>query len=239
MISCVYAMIETSTFKFLRDLKQNNNRRWFEEHRGEYEAARANVLDVVDRVIAGIAGFDPPIIELDPVDCLFRIHRDVRFSANKVPYKIHFGAYMTDRGRNADRAGYYVHVQPGACKLAGGLYFPPARELKAVRQAILDDSASLRRIISRPRFVKLFGRTLRGRRLKTAPRDVPRDHPDIDLLQLTSFEIWTDFQDSRLRQKNFADQAAGVFEAMHDYVHWLNRALDRFRAPSSSIVAHK
>ncbi len=221
-------MIEPSTFKFLRDLKQNNNRRWFEQHRVEYEAARANVLDLVDRIIAGIAGFDPPIIELAPEDCLFRIHRDVRFSPNKTPYKIHFGAYMTDRGRNADRAGYYVHVQPGECMLAGGLYFPPSRELKAVRQAILDDSPSLRKIITRPKFVKHFGRTLPGRRLKTAPRDIPKDHPDIDLLQLTSFEVWTELKDAQVRHKSFAEHAVAVFEAMHDYILWLNRALDRF-----------
>lgn len=221
-------MIETSTFKFLRELKENNNRRWFEQHRAEYEAARANVLELVDKVIAGIAGFDPSIIELAPEDCLFRIYRDVRFSPNKTPYKIHFGAYMSDRGRSADRAGYYVHVQPGESLLAGGLYLPPTRELKAVRQAILEDSKSLRRIISRPRFVQLFGRTLPGHRLKTAPRDIPRDHPDIDLLRLTSFEVWTDLKNRRLQQKDFAEYSVGVFEAMHDYVEWLNYSLDTF-----------
>ena len=110
---------------------------------------------------------------------------------------------------------------------------------QAVRQAIIEDAPSLRKIISRPRFAKYFGKTLPGRRLRTAPRDVPRDHPDIDLLQLTSFEIWTDIKDSRLRQKDFVGQAVGVFEAMHDYVHWLNRALDRFRAPSSPVAVHK
>jgi uncharacterized protein (TIGR02453 family) len=115
--------------------------------------------------------------------------------------------------------------------LAGGLYFPPARELKAVRQAILEDSTPLRRILSRPQFVKLFGRTLPGRRLKTAPRDVPKDHPDIDLLRLTSFEVWINLKDGQFRQKGFAEYAVGVFEAMHDYVEWLNRALDRFKAP--------
>jgi uncharacterized protein (TIGR02453 family) len=220
-------MIESATFKFLKGLKGNNNRPWFQQHRDEYDQARANVLGVVDHVIAGIAGFDPPIIEQAPEDCLFRINRDVRFSREKTPYKIHFGAFITDRGRDVGRAGYYVHVQPGESLLAGGLYMPPARELKAVRQAILEDSRTLRRIISRPAFVKLFGRALPGRRLKTAPRDIPRDHPDIDLLQLTSFEIGTDMKDRELQQKDFAKHAVGVFEVMRDYVHWLNRALDR------------
>ena len=224
-------MIENATFKFLKGLKGNNNRPWFQQHREEYEQARSNVLGVVDHVIAGIAGFDPPIIEQAPEDCLFRINRDVRFSREKTPYKMHFGAFITDRGRKVDRAGYYLHVQPGESLLAGGLYMPPSRELKAVRQAILEDSRTLRRIISRPAFVKLFGRTLPGRRLKTAPRDIPRDHPDIDLLQLTSFEVWASLKDRDLQHKDFVKRAVGVFEVMRDYVQWLNRALDR--APAS------
>jgi uncharacterized protein (TIGR02453 family) len=222
-------MIENATFKFLKDLKANNNRPWFQEHRKEYEQARANVLDVVDHVIAGIAGFDPPIIEQAPEDCLFRINRDVRFSREKSPYKFHFGAFITDHGRKVNRAGYYVHVQPGESILGGGIYMPPARELKAVRQAIIEDSSTLRRIISRPAFVKLFGRTLPGRRLKTAPRDIPRDHPDIDLLQLTSFEIGVDLKDRELQKKDFVKHAVDVFKVMRDYVQWLNRALNRAR----------
>ena len=222
--------IETATFGFLRRLKANNNRRWFEQHRADYAAARANVLNVLDHVIAGIAGFDPPIVELAPEDCLFRIYRDTRFSPNKTPYKIHFGAFMTDRGRNVNRAGYYLHVQPGECMLAGGLYMPPSRELKAVRHAILDDSRGLRRIVARPSFTKRFGRELPGRRLKTAPRDIAKDHPDIDLLRLTSFEVGIEWSDAEFRKKDFVRRAVGVFEAMRDYVHWLNGALDRYAA---------
>lgn len=229
MWSSIYTdtMIKSATFKFLKGLKENNNRQWFQLHREEYEQARSNVLGLVDHVIAGIAGFDPPIIEQAPEECLFRINRDVRFSREKSPYKVHFGAFITDRGRKVDRAGYYVHVQPGESVLAGGLYMPPGRELKAVRQAILEDNRTLRRIISRPLFVKLFGRTLPGHRLKTAPRDIPRDHRDIDLLQLTSFEIWTDLKDRELQKEGFVKHAVGVFAVMYDYVQWLNRALDR------------
>ena len=219
-------MIDASVFRFLKQLKADNSRRWFGLHRAEYEAARARVLETVDHLIAGIARFDPPIIEQAPEDCLFRIHRDVRFARDKSPYKTHFGAFITDRGRKVDRAGYYLHIEPGECLLAGGLYMPPPPQLKAVRQAILRDSRGLRRIISRPKFVKLFGKSLPGRRLKTAPRDIRGDHPDIDLLRLTSFEIVAALKDAQLQKKDFPEYAAGVFEAMRDFVAWLNRALD-------------
>lgn len=221
-------MMDSSVFHFLEQLEANNNRRWFVQQKEEYAAARTAVLDTLDHVIAGMARFDPPIVEQEPEDCLFRINRDLRFSRDKSPYKTHFGAFITDRGRKVDRAGYYLHVEPGDSMLAGGLYMPPAVALRAVRRAIRRDGRTLRRIISRPKFVDLFGTTLPGRRLKTAPRDVPRDHPDLDLLQLTSFEIVCPLKDARLRKKDFVEYAVGVFEAMHDYNAWLNRALDSF-----------
>ncbi|MBP7830384.1 MAG: DUF2461 domain-containing protein [Kiritimatiellae bacterium] len=223
-------MIDSAVFHFLEQLKANNTRGWFIQHKAEYRAARAAVVETIDHVIAGLARFDPPIVEQDPEDCLFRINRDVRFSRDKSPYKTHFGAFITDRGRKVDRAGYYLHVEPGTSMLAGGLYLPPALPLRAVRRAILCDGRTLRRIVSRPKFVELFGATLPGRRLKTAPRDIPRDHPDLDLLRLTSFEIVLPLKDARLRKKDFVEHAVGVFEAMHDYIAWLNRALDTFAA---------
>lgn len=226
-------MINSSVFRFLKQLKANNERLWFVRHRAEYNQARTNVLGTVDQIIAGIARFDPPIIEQAPEDCLFRICRDFRFSP-ETPYKNNFGAFITDRGRNVDRAGYYLHVEPGACFLGGGLYTPPAPKLKAVRQAILQDGQSLRRIISRWKFVKLFGKTLPGRRLKTGPRDIPRDHPDIDLLQLTSFAVDTGLKDAQVQKKNFVGYAIGVFETLHEYVAWLNHALDTYETRQSA-----
>lgn len=222
-----------STFTFLGGLKQNNNRAWFERHRAEYEAARANVLEIVDHLIAGIAGFDPPIAEQEAEDCLFRIYRDVRFSGDKHPYKTNFGAFMTDRGRKVTRAGYYVHVEPGASLLAGGLYMPPGRELRAVRQAIMEDASGLREIIGTKNFARHFGTGLRGARLKTAPRDIAKDHPDIDLLGFTSFEVWCDLKDGRLCREDFVRQAVQVFKAMHPLVAWLNSALDRHVLPET------
>ena len=221
-------MLTPSTFAFLRDLKKHNQRAWFHKNRPRYDAARGEVVQLVDAVLAGLAHRDAHFLEQDPEDCLFRINRDTRFARDKTPYKEHLGAFITDLGRRVDRAGYYVHIQPGECLVAGGLYMPPAPQLKAVRRALLEDAASLRRILRRPAFVRAFGRELPGAKLKTVPRDVPRDHPDADLLRFTSFEVFHMIPDRQALSRDFPRVAVEQFRLMRDFIGWLNAALDRY-----------
>ena len=222
-------VLAPATLAFLTDLKKHNARAWFAANRKRYEAARADFIQLVDALIAGIAHCDPRLLELDPADCIFRINHDTRFSHHKEPYKVHFGAFITDRGRKVDRAGYYFHLEPGGCMVAGGLYMPPAAELNAIRRAILADAPALRQLIGQKKFVAAFGKELPGAKLKTAPRDVAKDHPDVDLLRLKSFEVACALPDRRVLAANFVKTATDYFVTMHPYVAWLNRALDRAR----------
>jgi len=221
------SMITNSTLLFLRDLKKHNTRDWFDKNRTRYKAAREEFILLVDAVIAGIANFEPHVLELEPENCIFRINRDTRFSKDKTPYKTHLGAFITDRGRKVTRAGYYVHLEPGECLIAGGLYMPPAPETKAIRETIMNDAASLRKIIGRAQFTAAFGKELPGARVKTAPRGVPKDHPAIDLLRLKSYEISHDVTDHAMLSPGMAETAVKHYAIMHDYVAWLNVAIDR------------
>lgn len=220
-------MITPPTLKFLAGLKKNNRRDWFEANRPRYLAARAEFIALVDALIAGIAHFEPHVLELDPEDCIFRINRDTRFSKNKEPYKPNFGAFITDRGRKVSRAGYYIHLEAGQCMTAGGLYLPPGPELKAVRAAIQAGAEPLRKILAGRKFAAAFGKELPGIRVKTAPRDVPRDHPDLDLLRYQSFEVYREFPEARALKPGFVRTCWKDFELMSPFVKWLNAALDR------------
>ena len=111
--------------------------------------------------------------------------------------------------------------------VAGGLYMPPAPEMKAIRRAILDDAASLRKITGKKDFTAAFGKELPGEKLKTAPRDVPKDHPDLDLLRIKSYEIFRIIPDRDVLSPDLVKTATGHFAVMHDYIAWLNRSLDR------------
>lgn len=219
--------ITAATLDFLAALKRNNRRDWFEKNRARYLAARGEFIQLVDALIAEVAHFEPHIMELAPEDCIFRINRDTRFAKNKEPYKPNLGAFITDRGRKVARAGYYIHLEPGACMVAGGLYLPPAPELKAVRRAIQADAAPLRAILSDRAFAAAFGRELPGLRVKTAPRDVPRDHPDLDLLRYKSFEVFRIIPDADVLKPGFPKRCATHFQRMTPLVRWLNTALDR------------
>ncbi|HDR52626.1 MAG TPA: DUF2461 domain-containing protein, partial [Mariniphaga anaerophila] len=98
--------------QFLRDLTENNTRDWFEANRDRYTESRDKMLFVTEVLINEIRKFDPEIPALNPKDCLFRIFRDVRFSADKRPYKTNFGSFISARGRKSDYPGYYLHVEP-------------------------------------------------------------------------------------------------------------------------------
>ena len=87
--------------QFLTELRQNNNREWFQANKSRYDSLRKGFIDEVQQLIDRIALFDPEIAGLEAKDCLFRIYRDIRFSPDKTPYKIHFAAYMASCGGRA------------------------------------------------------------------------------------------------------------------------------------------
>ena len=155
-------------FQFLKDLSANNNREWFNEHKAEYETARAEFDNFLATVIARISLFDETIRGIQPKDCTYRIYRDTRFSADKTPYKIHFGGYINAKGKKSDHCGYYVHLQPDGSMLAGGSLCLPTNILKAVRQSIYDNIEEFVAIVEDPEFKKYFP-VIGEDFLKTAP----------------------------------------------------------------------
>lgn len=218
-------MISPETYLFLADLRLNNHRNWFEENRDRYEAARQDFLAFVQELIHQIAEFDPAVATLEAKDCMFRIYRDTRFSRNKEPYKPNFAAVISPGGRKSPLAGYYLHLQPGETFLGGGSYLPPAPQLKQIRAHIDQQAAKLREITSAKEFQETFGE-LRGESLKTAPRDYPKDHPDIDLLRKKGFWVSHPVADEQVDQPDFAAYCARVYQTMQPLNAYLNEALN-------------
>lgn len=152
--------------QFLTELRQNNNREWFQANKSRYDSLRKGFIDEVQQLIDRIALFDPEIAGLEAKDCLFRIYRDIRFSPDKTPYKIHFAAYMAScGGRGSERAGYYIHLEPGGCLLSGGVWCPPPALLKALRKDIYENIEDFVAIMEKPTFKKTYP-TMEGEVLK-------------------------------------------------------------------------
>lgn len=115
--------------KYLKQLMANNNREWYQAHKAEYDAVRADFEAGIAKAIGRITEFDPSIAHLSVKDCTYRFYRDTRFSNDKSPYKNHFGGYIAAHGKKALHGGYYLHLEPGHCMVACGNYWLPTNIL--------------------------------------------------------------------------------------------------------------
>ncbi len=219
-------MIEKSTFTFLKNLSKNNNREWFNDHKKKYEAAKENVEELVNKLIAKIQQFDDRFEEdLTAKNCIFRIYRDVRFSKDKTPYKLNFGANISPGGKKSGIPGYYVHVKPGECFVGGGMYKPDGKQIAAVRQEIDYNTKEFKKILNSAAFKKHFGE-LKGDKLKTAPKGYPKDHPELNLLKYKGYFTYGIISDANMQTKDCLKLSTQKLKAMYPLNAFINQAIN-------------
>lgn len=219
-------MISKETFQFLKDLKANNSKEWFDENRSLYTALRHEFEQFINVLIAEIALFDRDSSQTTAKASIFRINRDIRFSHDKMPYKTNFGAFIAKGGRKGINAGYYIHVEPGECFLAGGIYMPSGPMLKALREEIYENIEEFKTITHEPSFLKHFGSEFWGEKLKTAPKGFPKDFPDIEYLKYKNYTIVKNEPDRIYLRMTFIDEVREVFKAIKPFNSFLNRAVE-------------
>ncbi|MCB9081728.1 MAG: DUF2461 domain-containing protein [Lewinellaceae bacterium] len=210
--------IQPSTLQFLRDIRVNNDRDWFQANKAHYDRAWKNMQAFVKALEA----------EMNKTDLIesakpFRIYRDVRFSKDKSPYKTNLGAGF-QRATAQLRGGYYLHIEPGGCFAGGGFWDPNSQDLKRIREEFALDDQPIRKIMAAPEFINYFG-TLRGDELKTAPQGYTQDHPAIDLLRKKQLLISRPFTDAEVLQDNFLNEVAITFQAMRPFFDYMSEVL--------------
>ncbi|MBI9036917.1 MAG: DUF2461 domain-containing protein [Bacteroidales bacterium] len=211
-------------FDFLNQLKDNNNREWFQENKSEYELIRKDFIDFIRRLIEKISKFDKEIIFLSPLKCIFRINRDIRFSNNKSPYKINFGGLISKGGRNAGNPGYYFHIEPGNSFISGGIYMPRPEALKALREDIYYNPDEFKKIINDDLFLKNF-KEIQGRKLKRNPRGFPPEFSDINLLKYKDYYVTHTISDQKICSEDIIDYAVEIYKAMLPLNHYILQAV--------------
>ena len=151
--------VKKTTLSFLSDLKKNNDRDWFKTNQAFYTDAKNNFENLIQEIINKIIEFEPVMKGLDSKSCIYRLNRDIRFSKDKSPYKPNFGAFIVRGGKNNlhNLAGYYIHLEPGNCFVAGGAYMPPSPWLAAIREKIDQESEVFKKIIAQKEFIRYFG----------------------------------------------------------------------------------
>jgi uncharacterized protein (TIGR02453 family) len=172
-------------FQFLRQLRDHNDREWFQANKARYEA------DVKGPMLAFVAAFAEPLEGISrhcfadprPVGgSMFRINRDTRFANDKSPYKTNVGAHFRHRActREVHSPGFYLHLEPGGCFASAGLWHPDPDSLRQVRE----------RIVAKPRAwnaLQAGGIEVLGEALKRVPQGFDPGHPAAEQLKLKDF----------------------------------------------------
>lgn len=212
-------------FRFLKDLSEHNDREWFRVHKEEYRLAQQEFESLLTQVIGRIAVFDESVRSVQASDCTYRIYRDTRFSADKTPFKVHFGGYINAHGKKSDYCGYYVHLENGHCMLAGGSICLPPRTLKAIRRSIYENIEEYVSIVEDPSFKRFFPQ-IGDEHLKMPPKGFPKDFPQIDYLKCKDYTCTYMVPDDFFYAPDWLDRTEEVFRQLKRFANFTNYAIE-------------
>lgn len=221
------------TLRFLSELACNNNKEWFDANREWYQACRERFVDFSTEYIRRLAELDPALAPLQPKDCIWRINRDIRFSADKRPYKEWFGVFPAAGvpgqpktwGKKSQRGGYYVHIQPGQCMFAGGIWEPSKELLTALRKEIEANYEEVEAIMATPSWKRYFGQDFDSYwgTLKKVPAGFDPEFKHADWLKHKDYTFSTPLTDQEVSAPDFMDHLIEIAKAgkpMNDFLNY-------------------
>ncbi len=210
---------------FLRSLKRNNRREWFQPRKEQYEKLiKTPMLEFVESLNREFRRFAPGYVT-PPERAVYRIYRDTRFSPNKTPYKTHIAAIFP-RSSAVKREGavFYLHFTPAELLAFGGVYSPEREELLAYRTLIQEQYEELGKILSESKLRKVAG-NLQGEQLSRMPKGFPADHPAEALLRKKQWYLECGLDVKLVTSPRLVPELARRFQAMAPLVEFLNRAI--------------
>ena len=210
-------------FAFLRELRQNNEREWFNANKRRYED------DVKEPALAFIADFAPRLEEISPHfvadprpvgGSLFRIYRDTRFAKDKTPYKTHTGIqFRHEQARDVHAPGFYLHLEPGSVFVGAGIWHPDTAALAKIREAIDSRPEQWTDALRESRIGEVF--ELEGDSLKRPPSGYDASHPLIDDLKRKDFIALARLDEKAVTSPGFADELAARLQMSAPFVRFL------------------
>lgn len=214
-------------FSFLSALRENNNREWFAEHKQEYLTAQATFNRFAEELIVRMGEIDSSVAGLTLKDCTYRIYRDTRFSADKSPYKTHFGVFIAPHGKRGGYAGYYFHIEPkggdflGGNMICAGTYCFDRDILQSIREEVMDYPEAIRAAMERAEGFELD----RSQMLTRTPKGFPAGTEYDDLLRLKQWNLCRYPDDDFFTAEGLAERVAAEFSKTTDFLAIINRAM--------------
>ena len=209
----------SSIFKFLKALKENNNREWFLENKAWFEEEDAKIKSFFTEVMEGLRAED----DIEGMKA-YRIYRDVRFSKDKSPYKI-YRSCSYKRATEALRGSYHVEITDQGGFIACGFWQPNKEDLLRIRKEIAFDDRELREILNHPDVQEYFGGFYAGEALKTAPKGFDKEHPAIDLLRKKDFLFLKRFSQEEVLSAHFFNHVLKYFQTLRPFLDYMSAVL--------------
>lgn len=214
---------------FLTELSCNNNREWFNAHKDWYRDCHLRFEQFTANWLAHLADIDSEMASLQPKDCIWRIYRDVRFSHDKRPFKDWFGAFPAIKGgKKSDRGGYYIHLQPGKCMFAGGIWCPNKDLLRALRSEVLANYDEVEAIFANPQTSSYFHDFDTDQMLKKVPQGFPADFVHADWLKRKAYTFSYALTDEQVCAPDFMDLLMDLSCAAKPINDFLNYTFEEY-----------
>ncbi len=215
-------------FKFLRDLKKNNDRAWFEAHKERYKAVIVAPMEDFIVALGEKAAKTLPDYRFDPRangGSMFRIYRDTRFSKDKTPYKTQASAHFRHiGGKDVHAPGFYLHLEPGNVFYGGGMYLPDPQTLHRIRTHIAEHPAAWKKARDAASIKRAFGALEDGDPLAKAPRGFSPDHPLIEDIKKKSFFVTQESNEEEAAKPGFVGLVAKAFADAGPLMDYLRKA---------------
>jgi uncharacterized protein (TIGR02453 family) len=211
--------------KFLRGIKRNNDRLWFEARRSVFEKElKEPMLAVITAVNDAMVEFAPMHVR-PPQKIMMRIYRDIRFAKDKRPYKTHVSAWWVRDGlQKTSGAGFYLQVSAEEVLIAAGVYMPEREQLLAIRRHLAEHHAEFRALMESKKLRSLMEEN-DGAPLTRAPKGFPEDHPAIELLKNRQWGISARLPVERALKGTLVKDVVERFKAAAPVIDMLNAPL--------------
>lgn len=217
-----------STFKFLKELDENNNRGWFADNKPRYEAL---VLQPsLDFIVDMAPQLEKLSTDIEAVPkrvggSLMRVYRDTRFGNDKTPYKTNIGIHFRHRmGRNVHCPSFHCHISNSEVFLGVGIWRPDSKTLAAIRQRIDEKPNEWIKVRDNKKLRKVF--SLSGDSLKRSPRAYSMQHPMIDDLKRKDFIAICHLDREEVKGQSFVKRAAEIYKAANPLMEFLCKSID-------------
>lgn len=222
-------MIKQTSLNFLKELKKNNSKEWFEQNKLIYQAYKDDIILFTETLLLELGKIDLSIANanLIPKKCLTRVNRDLRFSKDKTPYKNYILIVFNKNAPHGNTAGYFIHIEPGNCMVGGGIWQTTPEYLKKIRQEISYSFEEINGIISSIQFQNIFPSGIQGQgKLKKFTDLSEERQPVIELLKMKGFCTKELISDNVLTSADAVKIIINYFKTAKPLIEYLNKAIE-------------